>query len=241
MQPSTSSNISLSIVLPCYNPLPDWEQIVARNVLRIKEVVPSLEVIIVNDGSSREVANDAVMELFNNTGCIKMLQYPTNHGKGYALRYGVQHATGDKIIYTDIDFPYTDAAFDAVLSLLDSHEVVIGIRAEDYYEHLPKVRVYISKFLRFLIRTLVRIPTDDTQCGLKGFRKSVQPVFMQTTINRYLFDMEFIFLATRKNIVIKTCEVSLREGVQLSTMRWNILLHESLNFIKILLKSFLTK
>ena len=67
---------------------------------------------------------------------------------------------------------------------------------------------------------LLRIPTDDTQCGLKGFNQVGREVFLSTTIQRYLFDLEFIFLAAQKNLRIATEEVQLRPDVILSKMNW---------------------
>ncbi|HWB62373.1 MAG TPA: glycosyltransferase, partial [Chitinophagales bacterium] len=170
---------------------------------------------------------------------IKLVSYPINYGKGHALREGVKRELGQIVIYTDIDFPYTHASLVSIYNTLQSGncDVAIGIRGEEYYTHLPKARVRISKFLRLLIRGLLRIPTDDTQCGLKGFNQNGKEVFLQTEIERYLFDLEFIFLSARKKLLIKTIPVQLRPGVELSSMRWKILLQESGNFLKIFTKS----
>jgi hypothetical protein len=62
-------------------------------------------------------------------------------------------------------------------------------------------------------------------------------VFMQTTINRYLFDLEFVFLSARKKLAIKTVEVQLRPEVVLSRMNFTVLSQEFGNFLKIFLKS----
>lgn len=169
---------------------------------------------------------------------IRHVTYTENKGKGYALRQGVEAAKGEYIIYTDIDFPYTHESFLKVYKALkEGNDVSIGIRGEEYYTHLPKSRVYISKFLRSLIRFFLRIPTDDTQCGLKGFNQKGKEVFLKTTINRYLFDLEFVFLSAREKLKIKTVEVELRPEVVLSKMNWKILLQEFGNFLKIFTKS----
>jgi hypothetical protein len=120
----------------------------------------------------------------------------------------------------------------------ENTDVVIGIRGEEYYTHLPQARVRISKLLRWFIKKFLRIPTDDTQCGLKGMNQKGKEVFLQTTINRYLFDLEFIFLSARKKLSIKTIEVELRPEIVLSKMNWKILLQEFRNFLKIFVRSF---
>lgn len=197
---------------------------------------PSAELIVVNDGSSKNFTEGE--EVLLAASGIRHVTYTENKGKGYALRQGVETAKGEYIIYTDIDFPYTHQSFLKVYETLKAgNNVVIGIRGEEYYTHLPKSRVYISKFLRSLIRFFLRIPTDDTQCGLKGFNQKGKEVFLKTTINRYLFDLEFVFLSAREKLKMKTVEVELRPEVVLSKMNWKILLQEFGNFLKIFVRS----
>jgi glycosyltransferase involved in cell wall biosynthesis len=233
--------LKLSVVLPCYNPLPGWKETVLENTVWLQSVSNSFELIIVNDGSTKNFDIESVAEFFKVIPNVKVLTYQENRGKGFALRHGVSQCSGESVIYTDIDFPYTKSSFVDVLELLKSNDLVIGIRSESYYTHLPAARVRISKFLRMLIRKLLKIPTDDTQCGLKGFNKNVTPIFLRTSIDRYLFDLEFIFLSAREKIKIKTQEVNLREDVQLSTMRWDVLLEEGYNFLKIFIKSIFNR
>lgn len=224
----------LNIVLPCYNPTVGWLENIAKSLQQIEQYTGSIELIIVNDGSTTTNTEECIA-FFAAYPHIKFHSYTTNKGKGYALREGVKQAKGELIIYTDIDFPYTQQSFEHIHEALKAGaDVAIGIRGKDYYTHLPKARIYISKFLRFLIRTMLRIPTDDTQCGLKGFNQKGKNVFLQTTINRYLFDLEFIFLSSKQKLNIQTVEVELRPDIQLSTMRISVLLHEGVNFLSVL-------
>jgi glycosyltransferase involved in cell wall biosynthesis len=233
------SKHKVSIILPCYNPPVNWMENIALNFSKIQETVPDVELIIVNDGSTKNFNPAEAAIFFSNTKGIKLVNYPQNHGKGYALREGVKAANSDWIIYTDIDFPYTHESFLKVFEILKNanSDMAIGIRGEEYYKHLPKARIYISKLLRACIRIFLQIPTDDTQCGLKGFNQKGKEVFLQTNIDRYLFDLEFIFLAARKKLSLQTTEVKLKSDIQLSKMNWKILLHEFGNFFRIFIRS----
>ena len=230
---------AISIVLPCFNPIDGWLTTIATSLDSIEREKIDSELIIVNDGSSKNFEEQLVRNFFSQRSNAKIISYNENRGKGYALRQGVENALGDIIIYTDIDFPYTHQSFLKILNTLrdNSCDVAIGIRSEEYYAHLPKMRVRISKLLRFMIRKFLRIPTDDTQCGLKGFNQKGKEVFLRTSIDRYLFDLEFIFLAARKKVALKTVVVELRPGIELSYMRWGILMQEFGNFLKIFVKS----
>ncbi len=210
------------------------------SLLQIQTEINSVELIIVNDGSHEQTLFDELKNL-NSKIPFTPLAYTENKGKGFALRYGVNKAKGEFIIYTDVDFPYTHGSFLKIYSVLKSEsvDVAIGVRGEEYYTHLSKTRVRISKLLRWFIKKNLRTPTDDTQCGLKGFNQRGKEVFLKTATNRYLFDLEFIFLAAKNKLNIKTVEVELRADVQLSTISSKILLQELGNFLKIFVKSII--
>lgn len=227
---------SLTVVLPMYNPEKGWAEIVKREWEWIKSTFVdfSIDLIIVNDGSTKNV--DELKQLKNDSD-IKIINRFNNFGKGYTLREGVKESNADYIIYTDIDFPYKRESFEKIIYALSCNPIVIGIRDNKYYLNMPKSRLLVSKILRFCIKLFLRIPTDDTQCGLKGFNKQSKEVFSKTTINRYLFDLEFIYIAARNNISIATENVVLRPDVKLSKMNIKVLINEVFNFVKVFFKN----
>src|SRR5690554_3429664 len=159
----------LSIVLPYYNPPIGWEKHVFNAYTEIKrELDFEPEVIVVNDGSL-ESQDRALTFLKNGIPNLQSVGYTENRGKGAALRFGISMANASRIIYTDIDFPYTISSFLKVWEGLVSHNIAVGIKDETYYQHLPKGRIWISRFLRKMISISFRMPITDTQCGLKGF------------------------------------------------------------------------
>jgi glycosyltransferase involved in cell wall biosynthesis len=230
----------VSLVLPCYNPPGGWEQVICANYRSIEKMVDgTLELIVVMDGNSATVTDAAIAYLEQHIRQIKIIRYLENRGKGYAIRQGVAEATGDIIIYTDIDFPYTIESMYSIYRGLSSDEcdVAVGVKDAAYYDHVPFLRRAISQFLRFFIRLFLSMPITDTQCGLKGFKKNVKPLFLQTTIDRYLFDLEFVRNCFKsKNYRVKAVPVTLTENVQFRSMNYRVLLPEALNFIKLLFK-----
>ncbi|MBP7389211.1 MAG: glycosyltransferase [Chitinophagales bacterium] len=233
---------TLSIILPCYNPGAEWVAHVLSATYTIEQKLGSVELIVVNDGSIKPDLLNELRAAYSKPE-LKLINLKKNTGKGYALRQGVAEASGNLIIYTDIDFPYKVESFMEIYRLLKKNQVdvAIGVRGDDYYKHLSASRIRVSKFLRMLIKTLLLLSTDDTQCGLKGFNLKGRKVFLQTTINRYLFDLEFIFLAAQENLTIVTSEVKLRPEVSLTKMNWKILFQESLNFLRIFILSIFSK
>ncbi|HSY60485.1 MAG TPA: hypothetical protein VK796_01365, partial [Cytophaga sp.] len=161
--------------------------------------------------------------------------YSDNKGKGYALRKGIAESNAIHCIYSDIDFPYTiDSILNIYTSLQNNTDVVVGSRGENYYDGVPPIRIFISKLLRSFNRAFLGMKIYDTQCGLKGFNEKGKTIFLNTTINRYLFDLEFVYLCSNnKNISILPVTVTLKEGVVFSKMSLNILRQEGWAFIKL--------
>jgi glycosyltransferase involved in cell wall biosynthesis len=234
---------ALDIVLPCYNPIPNWAQNLVNNVNSLRQHLPdaTLHLYLVNDGSSKGVTDEDLVLLRENIAFFHYVHYTQNEGKGHALREGVLQTKHEYCIYTDIDFPYTEESFLRVYEALRNKEadIVVGIRDEEYYASVPPTRVKISKTLRFFAKKMLSLPVNDTQAGLKGFNRKGRETFLKTTIDRYLFDLEFLFEANKqKNLRIKGLKVTLRPGIVFSKMNSKILLEEGYSFGKIFMKRF---
>lgn len=231
----------IDIILPAYNPLPGWENIVINRFQSLQQQLLQfkLHLIVVNDGSSTINEEVSLKILKQTIPLINWITYKENKGKGYALRKGVKVSTSAYIIYTDIDWPYTENSMIGLINELSKDvDAVIGTRNMDYHVHLPPARRKISRFLKKINSGLLRLKVNDTQAGLKGFRNNIRELFLKTTINRYLFDLEFIkLLSQSRNIKVIGYPVQLREGVKFSKMNSKILLSEAGNFLVVLLKN----
>lgn len=170
---------------------------------------------------------------------LTLIGYEENAGKGYALRQGVQQSNSDFYIFTDIDFPYTLESMLAVEQvLLEKGGIVAGHRDESYYGKVPWFRKVLSQGFRWFIKKLLNLPVEDSQCGLKGFDEAGKQFFMQTTVNRFLFDLEFLVVANGK-VPVYAVPVQLKEGIVFTTMGVKILWREARNFLKILWRRLL--
>lgn len=230
----------LDIVLPCYNPIQNWAQNIINSVNNLTNLLPDTQfyVYLVNDGSSKGILEEDLNLLRQQLPAFTYINYPDNQGKGHALREGVKQINHDFCIYTDIDFPYTEDSFINIYEELRSGraDIVVGVRDEAYYANVPPTRVKISKTLRFFARKMLTLPVNDTQAGLKGFNRRGREAFLKTTINRYLFDLEFLFMAAKgRKLKIKPVNVTLKPGIVFSKMNSKILMTEGYSFVKLFL------
>lgn len=236
----------LDLILPCYNPQGNWEAEILHALKAIDQQLPEIQInlILVNDGSSPALSTDKIDTLRNQIPHFTFIEGQINKGKGHALRLGMQQSQQPICLFTDVDFPYTAESFCKVYQALASGdcEVAVGVRDNSYYTQTPFSRKVISKLFKTLLKTFFRLKIADTQCGLKGFKQTGKALFLQTTINRYLFDLEFIQLASRKvPKQIRGIPVELKEDVVFSKMNTRIILQEGWSFIRIFLKGIFKK
>lgn len=192
--------------------------------------------IVVNDGSVRNVDAVNITKLKNLIPGVELLSYTENRGKGFALRQGVEAATADFILVTDIDFPYTTESMQLVaVTLGETGGIVAGNRSTAYYSRVPAFRRWLSRGLRWLLRNVLRQPIDDSQCGLKGFDRAGRAVFLETSIDRFLFDLEFLMLAHGR-VQVTPVPVELRPGIVFTSIGLKVLAAEGSNFLKLFLR-----
>ncbi|MCF8276273.1 MAG: glycosyltransferase family 2 protein [Flavobacteriales bacterium] len=234
-----SSPKTVDIVVPCFNPRSGWETILSESVTKLKNGLPEGAlglVILVNDGSTSGISEDVVAQLMARTPELKLIEYPKNMGKGYAVRMGIRSSEADLQIYTDVDFPYVETSIFEFYGVLSENEtdVVVASRGQTYYDSLSAFRRILSKSLRWLNGLLFGLKIKDTQGGLKGFNAAGREVFLQTRVNRYLFDLEFIQQASKVGLRLKAIDVKLKPDIILPSPSPTILLKELNNFVRLL-------
>jgi glycosyltransferase involved in cell wall biosynthesis len=193
---------------------------------------------LVNDGSKSGIRSADIRLLSEKIAGFTYIDSSVNQGKGGALRDAVRLTTGKWVIYTDADYPYLIENAVEMFRLLssDAADVVVGVRDEQYYDQLPIGRKIFSlslKVMNYLFFPQLKV--KDTQSGLKGFNQKGKEVFLKTQISAFLFDMEFLVLASKNpTIRIHWIYVQAREGIVFSTMRAKTIMTELVNFASIL-------
>lgn len=235
-----TSSAQLALVLPCYHPPRNWAANVVTSLTKLRILLPAgttLHLYVVNDGNESGVTQ-ADIELLTQELSIGFtyIDYAVNQGKGHALRTGISQVDAPYCIFTDIDFPYQETSVAALYRvLLTGADVAVGVRDDAYYAQIPPARRRVSRLLRRLTKHVLRLPVDDTQCGLKGFNEAGRRTFLRTTTKRYLFDLEMLFLTARQGqLTVVPLPVELKPDVVFSRLNPKILLTESLNLVRIL-------
>ena len=236
--------MSFDLIIPVYNPLADWECRLIKNLYALINTHPEIKhhlnfIIIVNDGSTNSFTEKEIHVLINSGLPVQILGYKENRGKGFALREGVKNSTGDYCIYTDADMPFGFSSINLVIQELQKGiDIVVGCRNKKlYFLIAPFKRRLISKILMGVNRYILNLPVDDTQAGIKGFNSFGKDLFLTTTTNRFLFDLEFVLLASKvKDISLLGIDVAPAADIHLSNFRTRVLMQELMNLCKIIYK-----
>lgn len=192
----------LTVIVPLYNEAPRVE----ATTLAILEHFGPLglhELLLVDDGSS-DGTGDVVKRLSGVDERVRGAGYDVNRGKGFAVRTGLQLATGDQVLFTDCDLSTPLDEYARLSAALEAGaDVAIGSRALDtsvLEVHQPRYREVLGRAANGLLRRLDPHLGGfrDTQCGFKLFRGPVAR-FLATkqTIERWGFDFEVLHVAVK--------------------------------------------
>ena len=221
----TVAHPSLTIVLPAYNEAerigPALDELFgylrrggpARQGGRSADELGAWDVLVVDDGSIDETVQlvearpEAQPQADGSPPVLTILRLP-HGGKGAAVRGGMLAATGDLVIFTDADLATPPDQIPLLVEALADHQVALGSRVQpdgsDRRASQPSYRRLLGKLFRGLAAVWVSTgPVPDTQCGFKGFRRSVaQDLFRRQRIISIVFDVELIHLARRRGYSI---------------------------------------
>jgi glycosyltransferase involved in cell wall biosynthesis len=201
----------LSIIIPSYNEEARLPGSLERIAAYINAGRPNTEVIVVDDGSTDKTAT--VAEQFRERIIdLRILSNGVNRGKGFSVRHGSLEASGNIILFTDADLSAPIEEADKLLNALGDHDVAIGSRAMNrnlIEAHQSAFREFAGILFNKIVRTILRLPFVDTQCGFKAFRREpCRIIFEQQTIERFGFDPELLYLARHHGL--STVEVPVR-------------------------------
>jgi dolichyl-phosphate beta-glucosyltransferase len=205
---------SLSIVIPAYDESVRIGDSIRKILSYTKKESLTVELIVVDDGSRDETAEVAekVFAEFPEMPA-KVVRYEENRGKGFAVRTGLQEAQTDIALFSDADLSTPIEELPKLIEPIRQGEfdVTFGSRALDRSligTHQPWRREQGGKVFNLMVRTLTGLPFWDTQCGFKAFNMNkFRPLLPLMTIDRFGFDVEFLFVADFHGLKLKEIPV----------------------------------
>lgn len=208
----------LSIVLSNYNEHANLERGVLDQMHRyLKGVSYPWEVIINDDGSTD--GGDKIIEKYAKEHPGFKLIRGKHGGKAAGIWNGIQVATGDIVLFTDMDQSTPLPEVEKLLPWFErSFDVVFGSRGKMRKNFSPLRQVSSWAFRTFRGLLLLH-DVVDTQCGFKALKtdvaKKVFPMLSVIKDKRSVskgwtvsaFDVELLFLAEKLDYRLKEVDV----------------------------------
>lgn len=197
----------ITLVIPAYNEEKNLNNGVLTQVIDyVSPRKDKYDVLIVDDGSSDKTVSlveDKIRSLKN----FQLIQNP-HQGKALTVMSGLLDASGDIVIFTDMDQATPITEVEKLINKFDEgFDIVIGSRRGR--KGAPIVRKIAALVFANLRNAILGLPLKDTQCGFKGFTKnSIQAIFPNmkkrwqnniasgSAVNAG-FDVETLFLAKK--------------------------------------------
>jgi glycosyltransferase involved in cell wall biosynthesis len=198
----------ISIILPAFNE----EDNISRTIVKVNEqfeaICPDYEIIVVDDGSHDETWTTVENLRQKN---VQLIGYPRNQGKGYALKKGLYHATGELAFTIDSDMEVWPRELRTYLTALESADIVIGSKRHPLSRvQTPAIRRFLSLGFNMLERLLTGVKASDTQAGVKAARsKALYKILPLLAVKRYAFDAELLAVASLVGLRIKELPVDI--------------------------------
>ena len=223
--------VQLSVVVPAYNE----ERTITSTIRSLEQFLAGkgfgFEVIVVDDGSHDGTAQ-VVQALQGPKTPLILLRNERNRGKGFSVRRGMLAARGEYRVFTDADLAYSVESVESVHSALQHCDICIGSRAlpgSEVRARSPLARRLASRMYSSFVRLFLLPGMNDTQCGLKGIRgEAANRIFSRLTIDRFAFDVEFLYVARKLGYAIQTMPMRPTSASRTSRVR---LVQDSLDML----------
>jgi len=194
------------VIVPAWNE----EESLPGVVAEIRQVLPAVDVLVVNDGSV-----DGTARVAEQAGVL-VANLPINLGVGAAMRTGFRFASRNGYavaVQIDGDGQHNPRDVAALLALLDDGaNIAVGARvAGDGAYTARGPRLWAMKLLSSVISRIAHTRLTDTTSGFKACDAQAIDLFAQSYPAEYLGDtVESLVVAARSHLVIREVAVHMR-------------------------------
>ena len=202
--------MKIYLLIPIYNP-PQIFQILLRNINNLKFI---FKFIVVNDGSSKIIANSIFKE-FQHDSKIKILNHEKNLGKGEALKTGFKYIQKfsnqkDFVFCIDGDGQHSISDLIKIYDFLinnQNYKIIFGVRNFSFSK--TPFRSFLGNKITYLFFYYIyKYKILDTQTGFRVLSSSLLNGLSNLKGSRYEYESIMLKYFVDNKIDIKQFEIS---------------------------------
>jgi glycosyltransferase involved in cell wall biosynthesis len=198
-----SNSHFLSVIVPVYKQEKTIADDLSTILYNLDQIRYDYEVIAVIDGTI--VDNSFKITKSINHPKLKVIGYKHNHGKGYAIRYGMAHTKGDYVAFIDSGMEIDPNGISLLIEHMEWYNADIIVASKRHPASIvnyPLDRRILSFGAQIISRFLLGIKVRDTQAGLKIFKRKVLiKVLPRLLVKNYAFDLEILAVANHLGFI----------------------------------------
>lgn len=184
-----------------------------------------VRILIVDDGSGP--AYEKTFAEAAAAGAV-VIGYPTNRGKGFALRHGFEwclaNAPGETVVCADSDGQHTPADIARVAAESERHPQALVLGVRGFVGDVPLRSRFGNNMSALVFRLASGVRVDDTQTGLRAYGACQLPELLEVPGDRFEWEQNALIMAARRGreiVQVPIATVYLDENSSISD-RWPI-------------------
>jgi glycosyltransferase involved in cell wall biosynthesis len=188
----------VSIIIPAYNEALTIGDI----VLKIKELHPDVEIIVVNDGSiddTAAIAKDAGAHVHS---------HPYNIGNGAAIKSGIRIAGGDILVFMDGDNQHNPEDITKLLRYIPDYDMAVGARS--VRDQASFWRTFGNTIYNWFASYVVKFTVADLTSGFRAIKTDIAWDFLYLLPNTYSYPTTLTLSVLRSGRSVKYIPIKIR-------------------------------
>jgi dolichol-phosphate mannosyltransferase len=165
----------ISIVSPFYNEASIIEASIGQMLTNFAQLQHPWELIVVDDGST-DGSGDIARRVAVQQSALRVVGYPENRGRGFAIRAGIEAARGEIVVTTEIDCSWGSDIVQRIVAVFDEHPTTDMVIASPNlpgggYRNVPPYRVRISRIGNLVLRAALTRRITMYTGMTRGYRR----------------------------------------------------------------------
>ena len=165
----------LSIIIPTYNEERHIQRTIKKILIFLNRSAINFEIIISDDGSSDRTAN--LVKEFQPSHSNVIILENRHFGKAATINFALSRAEGELCLLMDADSATEISELPKVLRSLKEKNADIAIASREGLtarrSDEPRYRHFLGRVFNKLVKIIVGLRFEDTQCGFKLFKTDV--------------------------------------------------------------------